>query len=558
MKKFYLPILAISLLLNACQKDRDNISPLEISELNGYVQKGPFISGTNLLVSELNQHLGQTGKTFTATIKDDQGSFLMQNITLSSKYIDLRANGFYFNEVSGKLSTSQLSLSALADVTNAASVNVNLLTHLEKSRVEYLMRTEKKSFDSAKKQAQGDMLAIFNISKPDVANSEQLNITQPGEDNAILLAISAILQAKRTESELTELLSKISLDIEKDGNLDNKTLQSAILDEAYLLDQKSVRTNIIKRYSELGVSVSPANFEKHIDNFLQKTSFIFTKAIQYPATGSKGINILSNTDSVIIVPKSANYHWYNNPIVESQYNMSAIAPVGTSLRIKITHLTVKSNPYETFYCTNLGSWQSADQYDNPIELTLKGTGEKSEALFYARFGKGKMRIRIEIYENNTPQPIRVREITFVEDNSFIPQVGITYTTGSMYDTDPISHNILADTYANNYSNILPGTVSMVGLIPPSSKVKVRVTLNAKLEVAFTNGFWREISHQVDNEVDVYEFETATDNTPVNIKAHMNIKHIRDSRTISRWAKAKFEVFENDSSIPSRTTQLEWQ
>jgi hypothetical protein len=545
MKKLYLPILAMGILLSACQKDKESVEPLVINELNGYVQKGPFISGTNLLVSELNPNLGQTGKTFTAIIKDDQGAFSLQDIKLTSKYIDLRANGFYFNEVSGKLSGAPLSLAALADVTNAASVNVNLLTHLEKSRVEYLMRTEKKSFDAAKKQAQGEILAIFNISKSHVANSEQLNITQSGEDNAILLAISAILQAKRTESELTELLSKISLDIEKDGNLDNTTLQSAILDEAYLLDQKSVRTNIVKRYSELGVSVSPADFEKHINNFIQKSTFTFTKAIQYPAATSTGINLLSSSNAVIVVPKSDNYHWYNNPAYQTSFKMAAMAPAGTTVKVRIITLAVPDNSYAAFSCYSTGPWKYTYNYDAPLELTLNGTGEISEATFSVRLTNESMRRRIEVYENNATKPTLVREITFVGDNSPSGSEKIEYPHEAIHGL-----NVL-DSYDRTSDQ---GQVSMLALVPSANKVKVKVTLNAKLDIVYTNGNWYQVSHQVIDNFDIYEFETVNS----GVKAHNNLKVIYDDRTsYMRAPKATFEVYENNSTTPVKIKEFDW-
>ena len=66
--------------------------------------------------------------------------------------------GYYFNEVSGSLSTSNLSLQALADLTDSSSVNVNLMTHMEKKRVEYLMDNSGKTFAAAKTQAQTEIL----------------------------------------------------------------------------------------------------------------------------------------------------------------------------------------------------------------------------------------------------------------------------------------------------------------------------------------------------------------------------------------------------------------
>jgi len=66
--------------------------------------------------------LSQTGKSFSSQIKDNQGSFELSNVQLSSPYVELKADGFYFNEVTGEISTSQLTLYALADVTNISTL----------------------------------------------------------------------------------------------------------------------------------------------------------------------------------------------------------------------------------------------------------------------------------------------------------------------------------------------------------------------------------------------------------------------------------------------------
>ncbi len=319
MKKNYLlPFFLLALpFLNACNKDSE--APINIAVLNGYVQKGPFIIGTNITVSELNHNLSQTGKTFSASIRNDEGAFSLQDLKLSSGYVELSANGYYFNEVSGKLSDAQLTFSAISDLSSSASINVNLLTHLEKSRVEHLLSGDRLSFDEAKKKAQQELLSLFNISKSDVISSEKLNIAEAGEDNAILLAISAILQSKRTESELTELLSKISLDIESDGTLDNAALQSELINEAVLLDQKAVRENVARRYNQLGMNVTAGDFEKHVNHFIRSTAFAFNKKIEYPLTGTYGKNILADTASIIVLPRGNNYDWYGTPIFRNTF-----------------------------------------------------------------------------------------------------------------------------------------------------------------------------------------------------------------------------------------------
>ena len=75
------------------------------------------------------------------------------------------------------------------------------------------------SFADAKKQAHKEVLALFNVSKDTVAASETLDMSKDGEDNSILLAISAILQGYRTDAELSELLANLSDDLNVHGAL---------------------------------------------------------------------------------------------------------------------------------------------------------------------------------------------------------------------------------------------------------------------------------------------------------------------------------------------------
>jgi hypothetical protein len=196
---FYFTFLIITLVwsLVSCV-DPDEVDLITKSNLSGYIQKGPFLNGTSVSISELNPDLSQTGKIFNAQIKDNTGAFGLSNLQLYSPYIELKADGFYFNEVSGTVSTSQLSLHALADVTDINTLNVNVISTLEKARVEKLV-ADGLSFADAKKKAMEEILAIFSMSKSDIQNSEMLDINKSGDDNAILLAISAILQGFRSE-----------------------------------------------------------------------------------------------------------------------------------------------------------------------------------------------------------------------------------------------------------------------------------------------------------------------------------------------------------------------
>ncbi|KKM87193.1 hypothetical protein LCGC14_1271350, partial [marine sediment metagenome] len=265
----YLVLLLITLI--ACTKD---IGPEDLDpeptikdKIGGYVQKGPFINGTAVVISELDSSLNPTGRNFNTQIVDNKGTFEIRDIELFSNYVELRTDGFYFNEIEGQKSAAQLTLFALADVSNQSSINVNILTHLEKSRVVYLIG-DGLSFSDAKAQAQSEVLNIFGVDGTGIDNSETLDISQPGEENALLMAISVILQGNRTVADLTEIMANISTDIREDGILNSKSTFDSLYEQAYSLNLQEIRTNITNRYESIGVNASIGNFENYIIDFL--------------------------------------------------------------------------------------------------------------------------------------------------------------------------------------------------------------------------------------------------------------------------------------------------
>jgi len=272
LNTFFFPTilaLTLGLMLSCSAKDENSSSGTSSNSsnsVNGYVQKGPFIQGTVITVYELDSNLLQTGKAFIGTIDDNTGTFKVRG-NVVSPYVELSAVGYYFNEVSGSLSTAPLTLQALSDLTDNSSVNVNLMTHLEKKRVEYLIDAGS-TFAAAKTQAQTEIMKIFNIENVSLGSSETLNISKSGDGNAVLLAISAILQSDKTEAELTELLSTINTDIRTDGTLDSTTTKATLVTAMEYLKtlhiaNVTIRDNIEGRYSNLGVSATIPAFESY-------------------------------------------------------------------------------------------------------------------------------------------------------------------------------------------------------------------------------------------------------------------------------------------------------
>ncbi|MBL0012254.1 MAG: hypothetical protein IPP30_00365 [Flavobacterium sp.] len=392
---FIISIFAICTLTN-CSKSEESPSTVKKVSISGFVQKGPFLNGTSITISELNASLGQTGKTFNTQITDNRGSFEVSNIELVSNFVSLKADGFYYNEVLGEQSSSQITLYALSDISDKTTLNTNVLSHLEKARVEYLIG-QGLTFRVAKKQAQGEILAIFNIDTPLSHESELLDISQEGNDNAVLLALSAILQGYRTESEFIELLSNISSDIKTDGVLNSASVGSQLINHAVYLNSTKVRRNLEERYTEIGMTANIPDIEIYINNFINNTDFVITKSlIEYPEVGAYGPNILQlDLQTVTYSPNSV-------------YSLTAILAKNMKLKITVTSLD--------------GRWFSCSStyYSNWLREFLPGgrdvvftasnsnlTCDQSISISYGFTGQ----YRIDYYENDSTVPTRSKIVT---------------------------------------------------------------------------------------------------------------------------------------------------
>ena len=171
-----------------------------IADLNvaGLTQKGPFAKGSAVTVQGIDcKTLKFTGEKFEGKVKSDKGDFEVKDVNLSSTCAVFEVTGYYFNELTEKKSSDKLTLHTLTDLKDRKNVNINLLTELEYERVMNLVTKKYKSFAEAKKQAEKEVLAAFNVKSKDgeFAQFEDLNILEKGDDNAALLAVSVLMQS---------------------------------------------------------------------------------------------------------------------------------------------------------------------------------------------------------------------------------------------------------------------------------------------------------------------------------------------------------------------------
>lgn len=264
---------ALALLwISACEKTSEVENPPQPSPVSegtysavGSVQKGPFTQGTSITVQSLDEALNPTGRLYQSKTSDDAGSFSIDS-QIESRYVEIIAQGYYFNEIEGRVSSSTLTLRSLSDLSEQGKTNVNLLTTLESDRIMSLVG-QGQTLAQARMQAEREIFALFNIpNTPSGSGFDKLDITGGSDSDAILLAVSASLQAGRSVGELSELISKIAGEIAVTGEVESASLKAQIMQGCTRVDASQVRENLSKRYTSLGVSdfVIPP-FEDYLD-----------------------------------------------------------------------------------------------------------------------------------------------------------------------------------------------------------------------------------------------------------------------------------------------------
>ena len=272
--------LSLALMFAACGDDNSSTSTeqnvsdskdisVSVNEVSGVSQKGPFLMGSKVQMFEISngRSLNQTGKSFNGKISNDKGEFKIKGSKLVSQYVTLEASGYYRNEITGNNSKSELTLLAISNVSDRNTININLLTHLEYERVIYLVTQQKMKVDEAKKQAQREIFQIFGIDNTKFSNSEDLNIAGTNDDDGALLAISVLLQGDRNESQLSELLTKIAIDMEEDGEWNDDAQKNAIAEWAAEIVHSGRIATIRGNVEKWKLSNVVPNFEKYVNNF---------------------------------------------------------------------------------------------------------------------------------------------------------------------------------------------------------------------------------------------------------------------------------------------------
>lgn len=251
-------------------------------EVAGVAQKGPFVKGSAVTVYELEgKSLNPTGRIFTTKISSDKGEYAFQKLNLVSQYAVFEALGYYRDEVTGEISSGTVSLSALVDLTETDSVNINVLTHIENDRVHELVQ-KGSEFASAKKKSKTEISDAFGMTPP-AAGFENLNVFGGSAGDAELLAVSMMLQSDLKSGELGSRLAGVSADIAQNGEWNDESVKGEIAGWVAEADLDRIYTNL----NSWGYAEQPVEKSDLYNEFVEENKQYITERPESSAGGGE-------------------------------------------------------------------------------------------------------------------------------------------------------------------------------------------------------------------------------------------------------------------------------
>ena len=248
-----------------------------ISPMTGIAQKGPFVFGTSVTVTEASKDFNtETYQKAEGCIFTNDGRYTFNDVHSNSNCVKIRATGFYRNEVTGRISNNPITLAA--KTCSPAHANVNILTHITIPRIEQLTMNHI-DFAEAKAQAEREAFAAFGIdtvmlySQPyftdgrtDKPVAEDLDMFGSSEYSAALFAISAMIQGERSENDMMNLANNLAEDIKGDGIWNDQNWKIQIADWIVGLDTIWKYNDIRNNVSSWGMGIP--NFERYMRAFI--------------------------------------------------------------------------------------------------------------------------------------------------------------------------------------------------------------------------------------------------------------------------------------------------
>ena len=267
---------------DSLEADSERVA-ISLDSLVGVTQKGPFLKGSTVYLYELSdgRTLKQTNGNFTSNITRDDGRYKFMARDLVSQYAMVVVDGYYRNEVTGVTSDAPIRLKAITDMRKRSSVNVNILTQLEYDRVYYLVTRgdkdgNKLTVKQAKRQAQKEILKLFDIELDDDTDAEDMDVFGKTDADAALLAISVLLQGDTSATNLSVILTEISNALAEKGEWNDSAAKARIADWALKADSENRLAKFRNNVADWHLGDTVPGFEKLVRNYVNVVSGLGT------------------------------------------------------------------------------------------------------------------------------------------------------------------------------------------------------------------------------------------------------------------------------------------
>lgn len=405
--------LSISILLIACNgnssSNNNSTSPTKITiTTQGTAQKGPLITGSSVTAQELDETLTPTGKQYTYQIENDLGTFSPSS-PFTSQFIGLNANGYYYDEVTNSISTGQLAMQGIADLSTDTVINVNLLSTLAYQRIKNLVTNNGMTIANARQQAESEVLKAFNVYNNKLfSNFGSMDISKHQDGDNFLTAISSVFVYGNNAGNLTLLISSFQSDLADNGKINSTTIKNSLIASSKAINPATIASNLTSKYSGVTSAFSAIEINSWIDN--------------------DGDGVISRFEAQV-----------DNASAASTYTLPATTIdylAGLSLTLNTGSITINGTPATGSFILNTG--------DTVIVSPDVSSFSSGVASLYLKSGTANV-ARVKF----------IKAITALSVTPLIPKVAIGFT----------QKMIATATFADNSSSDLSGNVSWTSGTP---------------------------------------------------------------------------------------------
>ena len=209
----------------------------------GQAQKGPFQTGSSVMLYELEADGSRTGRS-VSTVTGALGRFVVAVPWEGAT--EFEVTGRYFDELAGVFSAQPRTLSALVDIATSQSAYINCFTHMVAARMQHLMLSGQ-TFASAQVSAYAELRTLLDLAATGHDQLMYLDISDSSGDNAVdnanlLLFSAAMLASGISQAEFEDLAG----DFSDDGLVNNAALQHWLRVTVYAgtVDLDQVKLNL--------------------------------------------------------------------------------------------------------------------------------------------------------------------------------------------------------------------------------------------------------------------------------------------------------------------------